>query len=189
MESAMVEPLFGAIHPLTGLLFILLLGVVGLMVNMGGYRAFISDGPDQLDSDDFTDNFAWILVNMFIGGLITSILIFVGFILLIIPGFFLMVSLLFFPVFVIVEGENAIEALKSSWGLASGNRIPLFIIGVLITIVFVILGSISSLFGMGLIGQIISALIGALQGVLQIALIAAAFELLIAESETIEATV
>ena len=48
------------------------------------------------------------------------------FVLLVIPGLFVLVSLLFAAVYIADRDENVLDAIRDSWGLASGNRWQLF---------------------------------------------------------------
>jgi len=74
-------------------------------------------------------------VFLFIALIVQGIAIGLGFIALIIPGLFLLVSLIFTQVFVAVEDEGPFEALSSSWSMAKGNRFPLFGLGVVLFVI------------------------------------------------------
>lgn len=77
-----------------------------------------------------------------VGGLIVSITVMIGFVLLFFPGLFFAASFLFFIFAVAVEDRGIISSLKRSWGLARGSRLKL---GVLVVV--------SALFG-GVIGAV-----------------------------------
>lgn len=81
-----------------------------------------------------------------VGGLIVSITVMIGFILLFFPGLFFAASFLFFIFAVAVEDRGIISSLKRSWGLARGSRLKL---GVLVVV--------SALFG-GVIGGVVPLL-------------------------------
>ncbi|MBP1987875.1 hypothetical protein [Halolamina salifodinae] len=74
-------------------------------------------------------------VFLVIASIVQGIAIFLGFIALIIPGFFIMISLIFTQVYIAVEDEGPFEALSSSWSLAKGDRFPLFGLGVILFVV------------------------------------------------------
>lgn len=74
----------------------------------------------------YTRRMGWVLVNSIVAGFVLGVLTTIGFVLLVIPGLFVTISLLFTTVYVADRDENAISALRSSWGLASGNRWRLF---------------------------------------------------------------
>ncbi|MDP2734926.1 MAG: DUF975 family protein [bacterium] len=63
--------------------------------------------------------------NLFFSYLISSVLagaiVFVGFLLLIIPGIIWSVRFQFYPYFIVEEGAGPIEALKKSWNLTQGT--------------------------------------------------------------------
>ncbi|MGR9053477.1 MAG: YciC family protein [Gammaproteobacteria bacterium] len=73
-----------------------------------------------------------------------------GFVLLVIPGLILSLSLIFYPFLIIVEEESAFEALKSSHKLVWGNwwrTMGVFMVpGVVLFIVFMMLGILAGLF-------------------------------------------
>ena len=77
-----------------------------------------------------------------VGGLIVTVSILLGTVLLVLPGLFLAASFLFFMFAVAVEDRGIISSLKRSWGLARGSRLKL---GILVIV--------SGLFG-GVIGAI-----------------------------------
>lgn len=85
--------------------------------------------------DGVTDDMLKTGVFIVIAGIIQGILVALGFILLIIPGLFILVSLLFTQVYITIEGEGPLEALSSSWKLAKGNRFPLFGLGVILFVI------------------------------------------------------
>ncbi|QKY20291.1 hypothetical protein B4589_007825 [Halolamina sp. CBA1230] len=82
-------------------------------------------------ADNMVKTWVFLLIAMIVQG----IAVLLGYIALIIPGIFLMVSLIFTQVFVAVEGEGPFEALSSSWSLAKGNRFPLFGLGVVVFVI------------------------------------------------------
>jgi len=81
-------------------------------------------------------------VTALVGGLLVSITVMIGFVLLFFPGLFLAASFLFFIFAVAVEDRGILSSLKRSWGLARGSRLKLALL------VFV-----SGLFG-GVIGVV-----------------------------------
>lgn len=76
--------------------------------------------------ETYTRRMIWVVLNSIVAGILVGLLTMVGFVLLVIPGLFLMVSLLFTVVYIADQDENAISAIRDSWGLASGNRWRLF---------------------------------------------------------------
>lgn len=82
-------------------------------------------------------------IPVFIAAILYSLAITIGFVLLVIPGLILMVTLLFFQVLIVVDDEGIIASLKHSHALVWGNYwrtsavilVPFFIIYALIMVV------------------------------------------------------
>lgn len=125
--------------------------LAGLWLTLGLLRSFVSSRTDSIDTDLFTENLGMPFLNLLVGGIVFSLLVVTGLILFIIPGIFLLVSLIFWTIYVAVEDENFIEAMRSSWNLAKGNRLDLLLIGIGVLVV-------------GLIASIAAGIPGALVG-------------------------
>ncbi len=88
------------------------------------------------------------VIPVFIAAILYSLAISVGFVLLVIPGLILMITLLFFQILIVVEDEGIISSLRTSHKLVWGNYwrttavilIPFFIIYALIMVVVFIAG-------------------------------------------------
>ncbi len=65
-------------------------------------------------------------LNLIAGGIIFTVLMSVGFVLLIVPGLFVASTLVYFAFFIAIEDENFLSALKSSWELTENNRFRTF---------------------------------------------------------------
>jgi uncharacterized membrane protein len=63
---------------------------------------------------------------------LAAIIIFVGLLLLIVPGFIAALGLLFVPYAVIDRGAGPINALKESWRITNGNKWQLFLFGLVL---------------------------------------------------------
>lgn len=108
--------------------------LVSFVIMAGAIRTFVSDNTYSVPRSNFTRNLIWMLLNLTVGFVIFYLAIVIGSILLLIPGLFLLVSLYFWFVFVIVEDENFYEAFQSSWALARGNRWTLAGIGLIVLV-------------------------------------------------------
>ena len=87
-------------------------------------------------------------VSVVVSDILLTIILFVGFILLIVPGIFLAVRLSFVPFLVVDEGKGPVEALTESFNRTAGYGWTLFgafLLGVLIVIVGFILLIIGSI--------------------------------------------
>ncbi|MFC7165652.1 hypothetical protein [Halospeciosus flavus] len=122
----------------------LLVGVVGMVVTIAALRLFVGEETESLSVDLFTRNGVWALLNFVAGTIVFGIVVFVGFLLLVVPGIFLLTTLFYWPVFVAVEDENFAEALQSSWELTKGSRLRVFLLGV---VFFVVAFVVSVVFG------------------------------------------
>lgn len=71
----------------------------------------------------------------FIGGIILSIAVSIGAVLLILPGLFLFVTMVFFRMEVAVADQGMFSAMSRSWSLTDGHRFELF---GLVAVVFII---------------------------------------------------
>jgi hypothetical protein len=60
-----------------------------------------------------------------VAGLVVLVLTMIGSIFFLLPGLFILVSLLFYAVF-IARGEGVLSSMRKSWGLARGSRLKLF---------------------------------------------------------------
>jgi hypothetical protein len=92
-------------------------------------------------------------IPVFVAAVLYALAISIGFVLLIIPGLILMVTLLFFQVLIVVDDEGILASLKRSHNLVWGNYwrttavilVPFFIIYALIMVVAIIAGSLGAL--------------------------------------------
>jgi len=107
-------------------------------------RTFVAEARDSFPADAFTDGIVWALVNLAVGGIVFSLLYWIGLVALLVPGLFVLVSFVFMPIYVAAEGENFVDALRHSWGLATGNRLEIFAL-------LLVLMAVGGLFG-GIIG-------------------------------------
>lgn len=118
--------------------FIAFIGTVWL--SMAIIRSFANRETETLNTDYFKRNAVLTLLNLIIGGLAFGLAVFLGLIFLIIPGVFLAVSLIFWNVYVAAEDQNFIEGFRNSWDLARGNRIELFLLGLVVVVIGLVVG-------------------------------------------------
>lgn len=76
----------------------------------------------------------------FIGGIILSVAVSIGALLLILPGLFLFVTMVFFRMEVAVADQGIFSAMSRSWSLTDGHRFELFGLVAVIFIIGVIVG-------------------------------------------------
>jgi|SRR5579871_475316 len=75
-----------------------------------------------------------LIVNLFVAGVLTGILVGIGFVLLIVPGIFLATRLAFATFFIVDEGAGPIEAIQRSWDMTRGHFWQLFLFGIVVVI-------------------------------------------------------
>lgn len=114
--------------------------VANIVLTIVAFRT-LAHNASELGSipDGVADGLLKPSVFLVIAGIVQGIAVFVGFIALIIPGIFIMVSLIFTQVYIAVEDEGPFEALSSSWSLAKGERFPLFGLGVILFVISLLL--------------------------------------------------
>ncbi|MFB6154792.1 MAG: hypothetical protein ABEJ22_02785 [Haloferacaceae archaeon] len=107
-------------------------------------RVFVAGERDTIPSAFYTRNIVRVFVNYVVGGLVFSIVLVLGTLLLVVPGIVAYVSFVFMVMFVAAEDENFVAALRHSWKLASGERLRIF---ALLVVLFV---------GMALVGGVVT---------------------------------
>lgn len=173
---------FVAIPPAVGGLVSLLATLATVVLTIGALRTFTTDETERLRGEHFTRNLLWPGLNFIVGAVVFGIVVGIGFVLLVIPGLFLLVSLVFWSVYVAVEDENFVAALGDSWSLTSGHRLRLFLLGVAVVVVNIVVSAVFGLGGVlgGAIGLVIAQAGTALTSVFGLATLAAAYDDLVA---------
>ncbi|EMA34319.1 glycerophosphoryl diester phosphodiesterase membrane domain-containing protein [Haloarcula japonica] len=154
--------------------------VVSLYLTVVSFRTFVAGTRTSFPAGAFTRNVPLALVNVFVGGIVYSLLVFIGSILLIIPGIFAYVAFIFMMPYIITEDRNFIAALKESYRLTEGDRLALFglllIVGAAAAVVGGILGFVGSLALSWPTSQLASVVVQPLASLYGTAIIAVAFE-------------
>ncbi|HET7323726.1 MAG TPA: hypothetical protein VFJ06_05285 [Halococcus sp.] len=169
----------------------LVVGVATLVVSIAAIRVFVSDETERLPREYFTRNMLWVAVNFIVGAIVFAIIVTLGFVALIVPGIFLLVTLAFWSVYVAVEEENFIAAFRSSWGLTRGHRLNLLLLGVAVLVITILVEAVFDLGHLGggsleLVVILLSQVGGAITTVFSTAVLAAAYtELTRAEEESL----
>ena len=85
---------------------------------------------DKLEINNVLEAFSnyW---NAVLAGLLVGIIVFIGFILLIIPGIIFACKLAFVPYLVVDRKMEVIEAIRGSWNMTNGHAWKVFLIGLL----------------------------------------------------------
>lgn len=120
---ASATPLALDISPMLSGAMLLLVSLVSAAITVGAIRLFISEETESVPTEIFTDNILWVLANIIIGSIFFAIVLGIGFVAFLIPGVFLLSALYFWNFYIIDEGQNFFQAMKSSWRDTKDNRI------------------------------------------------------------------
>lgn len=157
---------------------VLALALLGEAIHIITVRTFVSDATRGIPEEFLYRNMVWATLNGFIGGIVVTVLILIGLVLLIIPGIFLAISFFFVRQEIAVRDVNFVDAMQGSWSLTTGNRIEIFGLAIIL-LVITLLASIPTL-ASSVLGQIVSTLtgitIGAITSVFNIAVAARAYD-------------
>ncbi|MHB9285405.1 hypothetical protein ACKVMT_00010 [Halobacteriales archaeon Cl-PHB] len=167
-----------------GLLFVLVF-LVQLVLRVGAIRTFVGDETEALPAEHFTRRLVYVLVNLVVGAILYGLAVVVGLVLFVLPGIFLAVALFFYNYAIVVEDENVFEAFATSWELTKGNRLRLFLLGLIVAIASTIAGTLAGF--VGLLGPtadvLVQSLFGAAVTVFGVAVAAQAYRQLTAEPD------
>ncbi|WP_199174863.1 hypothetical protein [Halegenticoccus soli] len=179
---------FLVVPPVVAGVISLVLGIASLVVSIAAIRVFVSPETDRLPREYFTRNVLWAALNVVVGGIIFGIIVALGFVALIIPGIFLLVSLAFWTVYVAVEDQNFVEGFRNSWALTRGRRLPLLGLGVAVLLLVAIISAVFNVGYLGgdVVGLVFAQLGGAITTVFSTAALATAYNQLTALPETDE---
>lgn len=179
-------PVSLGLSPVVASVLSLLLGLVSLVVTIGALRTFVTDETGTLPREHFTEELLWPALNLIVGGVVFGITVAIGLVLLVVPGLFLLVSLVFWEVFVAVEGDDFLEGFRHSWALTGGRRLRLFALGVVVILVALVVGIAFAIPGAvlpGVPGFLIEQVGSALVGVFILATIAETYNRLVATAD------
>ena len=126
--------------PLAGLIS-LVAGLGTIILAIVALRTFVTDETEHLPEEHFRDGMVWAFLNFLVGALVFGVAVAIGFVLLVVPGLFLLVSLIFWEVFVAVEGQNFLEAMEHSWQLTRGHRWQLFGLGFVVLLITLVVNA------------------------------------------------
>lgn len=73
-----------------------------------------------------------ILFSFIAGTILYNLSVFIGLLMLIVPGVFLAVRLVFYPYLIVERGYTALEALKASWVMTKKYQWQIFVIGIIL---------------------------------------------------------
>ena len=122
--------------------------VLALVVGMAAFtvvavRTFVAGATDRIPRAFYTRRLPWATANLLVGGLAFGLLVLLGSILLLLPGIVAYVGLIFTTMYVAVDDEHFVAALRHSWRLARPEFVRVFVL------VFVLV------VGMGVVGGVL----------------------------------
>lgn len=191
MYTAMAESLPAEATAQIGYTFPIPAGVAGVIVALGYLfsiaflvvvtraltrpRSQLSEFPASL----YRRRIGWATLSAIGASIIVFVSVMVGMMLLVIPGIFLAISFAFYLFAVGVEDAGAVEALRRSWGLASGNRLKVFALVLVVGIGASVVVGVGSLVG-GIVSPFLAEMativLGSLVGIAAYGVMADAFE-------------
>ncbi len=118
------------------LILTILFSIASIIASIVAIRLFVGIETEYIPRKYFTRNIIRAFFNSVIGGILFGILVSIGFILLLIPGIFLYVSLVFWIVYIAVEDNNFVESFRNSWHLTKENRWSVF--ALILSVLFVV---------------------------------------------------
>jgi membrane-anchored glycerophosphoryl diester phosphodiesterase (GDPDase) len=113
-----------------------LIAILGIQyVIVVAMRTFVSGRSGTIPSEYYRRNMLPVLGNALVGALIYGLVVFIGSLLLVIPGIIAYIAFSFTLLYIATEDQNVLTALRSSWNTTRGHWLRLFL---LLAIVFVI---------------------------------------------------
>lgn len=135
--SGQLAPMIDAPLPVLAV-FAVVFFLVLPVVSVAAIRTFVAGETDHVPREFVTRRIGWVVANLLVGGMVLSVLVMIGTVLLVIPGIVVYVALLFMAVFVAVEDENFVAAMADSWRLTRGNWLRLFALILIVTVPFTV---------------------------------------------------
>ncbi|WP_202932549.1 hypothetical protein [Halorussus salinus] len=156
--------------------------LAGTALGIVAMRALYAD-IDAVPTADHTRRLARTVGVVLVVGILVFVATFVGFVFLVLPGLFLAVSFVFAALVAAVEDAGVGASFKRSWELASGNRLRLFALGVVVAIASGIVGAVGGLFGVvdPLVGALLTGATTGLASVFNAAALVGAYRQLVNE--------
>jgi uncharacterized membrane protein len=128
-----ISTVLGFLPIIGGIISLFVTGPLGYGVSYAYLRAARGEQVDINNMFVVFQNY----LNVFLAGLLTGLIIGVGFIFLIVPGIYLACKLAFVPYIVVEKKLSATDAISMSWRMTNGYGWQIFLIGLLAIPVFV----------------------------------------------------
>ncbi|MDS0260774.1 hypothetical protein NDI56_15305 [Haloarcula sp. S1CR25-12] len=154
--------------------------LAGAYLSIVAMRTFVAGTGAAFPDGALSRNVPLAMANAVAGGIVYSLLIFLGSVALVVPGIIAYVAFLFMLPYVAVEDRNFVDALRSSYRLSKGNWLSLFVLVLIVVSVAGFLGGVGGLFSALLLppaaGQLALVVVTSPLSLLSLAVVAAAFD-------------
>ncbi len=184
LPSAEATPLSLPLPLPVALGLVAVLAFVAEAVRIVAVRTLVSDETETIPDEFVSRNLLSATLNGFVGGLVVLILVGVGLVFLVVPGVFLALSFFFVRQEIAVEDKNFIDALSASWELTSGHRLQLFGLALVVFVIGLVVTGVGSLVGFAgvpLLTTVVTVLLGSVTIVFGVAVTSRAYVQLTAE--------
>lgn len=131
---------------LASFLFSIIMWIINSIISMGVIfitLKFVDNKKPKIKELFYTKN----LFNYIIASIVRTVIIFIGFILLIVPGIIFSIKLQYSEYLIVDKGKDAVDSLKGSWEMTKGVKWNLFLFGILLGLIN-ILGFLALLVGL-----------------------------------------
>lgn len=141
-------------------------------------RVFASGKTETIPSGLARRNLAWATINAAVAGVLITIATLVGLVFFVVPGVFLAMSFYFVRQVIAVEDRTLFDAMGRAWDLSAGNRLDLFVLGVVVFLVGLVASVPPALVGLAapLVGAVLSVTVSGFVAVFGVAATTRAFE-------------
>ncbi|MFB6144939.1 MAG: hypothetical protein ABEJ99_00355 [Candidatus Nanohaloarchaea archaeon] len=106
----------------------IILGLSEMVVVYGAMRTFNQDDLTALSDEAFERNWLMTLINLIVGGIVFGIVVGIAGVIFFPVALWLMIGLLLWQVYVALEDQNFVEAMRSSWSATKGSKIELTVL-------------------------------------------------------------
>ncbi|MWG35929.1 hypothetical protein [Halomarina oriensis] len=179
-ETPLALPLDAGAALGLGLALTLVGAVAGEALRIVADRTFVSEATEQLYEP--SRNIVMATLFGIVAGIIAAVAVFIGTILLVVPGIYIGLGLFFFRQEIAVFDKGPVDALADSWSLAKGHRWSLFGFAVVLVVVSLLVTAANFVFILiagPIAGSVVSILLGAFVGMFSSAATAGAYRQLL----------
>lgn len=132
----------------------------------------------RLPSALYTRRMGRATLSLLVGGVVVTVAVMIGFVLLVLPGVFLAACFVFFSFAVGVEDRGVLGGLRRSWGLSRGNRLKLVVLVIAAGVFGGVIGVVGTAFDLAaspLVGEVLVTALNSVFFVLLYGVLAAAY--------------